>query len=51
MIPELRYINYEVRLKECGLTTPETRMLRGGQIEVIKILNGCEYIDRNILSH
>ena len=36
-----------MRLKECGLTTPETRRLRD-QIEVFKILNGYENIDRNI---
>ena len=35
-------------LKECGLTTLETRRLRGDQIEVFKILNGYENIDRNI---
>ena len=37
-----------MRLKECGLTTRETRRLRGDQIEVFKILNGYENIDRNI---
>ena len=31
--------------KECGLTTLETRRLRGDQIEVFKILNGYENID------
>ena len=50
MIPELRNISYEMRLKECGLTTLETRRLRGEQIEVFKILNGYENIDRNIFS-
>ena len=40
MIPKLRNISYEMRLKECGLTTLETRRLRGDQIEVFKILNG-----------
>ena len=45
MIPKLRNISYEMRLKECGLTTPETRRY---QIEVFKILNGYENIDRNI---
>ena len=47
MIPKLRKISYE-RLKECDLTTLETRRLRGDQIDVFKILNGYENIDRNI---
>ena len=36
------------QLKECGLTTLETRRVRGDQIEVVKILNGYENIDSNI---
>ena len=48
MVPELRDLSYEERLKECGLTTLETRRLRGDQIEVFKILNGYENIDRNM---
>ena len=32
LIPGLRDLTYEERLKECGLTTLETRRLRGGQI-------------------
>ena len=32
----------------CGLTTLETRRLIGGQIEVFKIVNGYENIDRNM---
>ena len=51
IIPELTDLSYEERLKECGLTTLETRQLRGDQIEVFKILNGYENIDRNIFSH
>ena len=34
LIPGLRDLRYEKRLKECGLTTLETRRLRGAQIEV-----------------
>ena len=50
IIPELRNFSYEDRLKECGLITLETRSrrLREDQIEVFKILNGYENIDRNI---
>ena len=44
MIPEL---SYESRLLQCGLTTLETRRLRGDQIEVFKIVNGLE-VDRNM---
>ena len=42
LIPELRDLTYEERLQECGLTTLETRRLRGYQ------LNGYENIDSNI---
>ena len=48
LIPGLRDLRYEERLKECGLTTLETRRLRGDQIEVFKILSGYENIDSNI---
>ena len=48
MIPELRDLIYESHLLEYGLTTLETRRLRGDQIEVIKIVNGYEDIDRNM---
>ena len=50
LIPGLRDLTYEERLKECGLTRLETRRLRGDQIEVFKILNGFENIDYNIFS-
>ena len=39
MVPELRDLSYEERLKECGLTTLETRRLIGDQ---------TENIDRNV---
>ena len=48
IIPELRDLSYEERLKECDLTTVETKRLRGDQIEVSKILNGYEHTDRNM---
>ena len=51
MIPELRDLSYEECLKECSLTNVETRRLRGDQIEIFKILNGYENIDRNTFSH
>ena len=37
-----------MRLKECCLTTLETRRLKADQIEVFKILNGYENFDRNV---
>ena len=45
MISKLRNISYKMHVKECGLTTLETRRLRGDQIEVFKLLNGYESID------
>ena len=47
MIPELRDLSYEERLRECGLKTLETRRLRRDQITNFKILNGYENIDRH----
>ena len=48
MIPELRDLSYESRLLQCGLTTLETRRLRGDQIEVFKIVNCYDDVDRNM---
>ena len=49
LIPGLRDLTYyEERLNECGLTTLETRRLRGDQIEVFMILNGSENMYSNI---
>ena len=44
----MRDLSYESRLLQCGLTTLETRRLRGDQIEVFKIVNGYEDVDRNM---
>ena len=49
MIQKLSNITYEMRLKGCGLTTLETRRLRGEQVEVFNILNWYENIDITIL--
>ena len=48
MIPELRDLSYESSLLQCGLTTQDTRRLRGDQIEVFIIVNGYEDVDRNM---
>ena len=51
MIQKLRNISYEIRLKECGLITLETKRLREDQIEVFKILNGYDVnIDGNMFA-
>ena len=39
---------HESRLLQCGLITLETRRLRVDQIEVLKIVNGYEDVDRNM---
>src|SRR6266536_4144867 len=49
MIPALKKLTYENRLSELGITTLETRRLRGDLIEVFKILKGLEGIDRDKL--
>ena len=48
MISELRDLSYESRLFQCGLTTLETRRLRGDEIEVFIIVNGYDDVDRNM---
>ena len=48
MIPKFRDLSYENRLLQCDLTTLETRRLRGDQIEVCKIVNGYEDVDKNM---
>ena len=48
LIPELRNICYESRLSECGLTKLETRILRGDQLELLKLLKGYENVNSNM---
>ena len=48
MIPDMRDLSYESRLLQGGLITLETRRLIGDQIEVFKIVNGYEDVDRNV---
>ena len=50
IIPELRVLRLscESRLLQYSLTALETRRLRGDQIEVFKIVNGYEDVDRNM---
>ena len=48
MIPELRDLSYESRLLQCSFTTLETMRLRGDQMEVFKIVNSYEDVDRNM---
>ena len=44
LIPELKDLPYEERCKRLGLTTLETRRLRGDMIETYKILYGYENV-------
>ena len=47
----MRDLSYEERVKECGLKALETRRLRIFQLEIFRILNGYENVDRNIFSN
>ena len=51
MLPDLKNMSYPERLKKLGLTTLESRRLRGDLIEVFKIVKGFHNIDRNIFFH
>jgi len=42
VIKGFRSLEYEERLKKCGLTTLETRRMRADMIEVFKIIKGME---------
>ena len=45
MVPELKDLPYEERLKELELTTLKERRVRGDMIETYKIITGKEDID------
>ena len=45
LVPELRNLQYEERLKRLGLTTLEERRIRGDMIETYKIITGKEDIN------
>ena len=49
MIPELKSLPYEGRLKRLKLTTLEIRRVSGDLIEVYRILNGLEKINPDSL--
>ena len=48
MISNFRGLEYRERLKRAGLTTLETRRLRGDMIEVYKIMTGKEGLDKDL---
>ena len=45
LVPELRELQYEERLKKLGLTTLEDRRVRGDMIETYKIITGKEDVN------
>lgn len=49
LIPSIRHMGYERRLRALGLFSLETRRLRGQLIEVFKILHGFDNLDHERL--
>ena len=49
-VANLKNMSYPERLKILGLTTLESRRLRGDLIEVFKIVKGFDNIDKNNFS-
>ena len=48
LVDSIKDLSYEERLKNLGLTTLETRRLRGDLIEVFKIFKGYDNLDPSI---
>ena len=48
LVPELRNLPYEERLRKLGLTTLEDRRVRGDMIETYKLLTGKEDVNPDI---
>ena len=48
LISEIRQLSYEERLQQCRLTTLETRRIRGDQIEVFKVMQGYEDLNKDM---
>jgi len=49
LVPGLRDLDYETRLRELGMYSLERRRIRGDLIEVFKIMNGMVDIDVGVL--
>ena len=49
MVPELRELSYEERLRKLGLLTLESRRERGDLISVYKMVNGIDRIGEDLL--
>ena len=48
LISEISQLSYEERIQQCILTTLETRRIRGDQIEVFKIMQGYEGLNKDM---
>ena len=49
LVPELRGMSYEERLRELNLTSLEDRRVRGDMITTFKILKGIDRVDKDSL--
>ena len=48
LISEIGQSSYEEQLQQCRLTNLETRRIRGDQIEVFKIMQGYERLNKDM---